>query len=136
MHTLSMLRNLIVQVVPIHATRLKALMAAIQALTLGAKARVTSLGRHVTGAAFDKHKIKRMDRLLSNPHLYQERRNIYTALTQRLVKGLAEPIILIDWSPLCADQSWQLLRAALPVGGRSLTLYEEVHPQSKLGNRK
>ena len=136
MHTLSVLRNLIVQAVPIHATRLKALMAAIQALTLGAKARVTPLGRHVTGTAFDKHKIKRMDRLLSNPHLYQERRNIYTALTQRLVKGLAEPIILIDWSPLCADQSWQLLRAALPVGGRTITLYEEVHPQSKLGNRK
>ena len=86
MHTLSVLRNLIVQAVPIHATRLKALMAAIQALTLGAKARVTSLGRHVTGTAFDKHKIKRMDRLLSNPHLYQERRNIYTALTRRLVK--------------------------------------------------
>jgi hypothetical protein len=103
-------------------------MAAIQALTLGAKARVTSLGRHVTGTAFDKHKIKRMDRLLSNPHLYQERRNIYTALTHRLVKGLAEPIILIDWSPLCADQSWQLLRAALPVRGRTITLYEEVHP--------
>ena len=136
MHTLSVLRNLIVQAVPIHATRLKALMAAIQALTLGAKARVTSLGRHVTGTAFDKHKIKRMDRLLSNPHLYQERRNIYTALTQRLVKGLADPIILIDWSPLCADQSWQLLRAAIPVGGRTITLYEEVHPQSKLGNRK
>ncbi|TVQ85967.1 MAG: hypothetical protein EA400_14295 [Chromatiaceae bacterium] len=27
-----------------------------------------------------------------------------------------------------------LLRASLPVGGRSLTLYEEVHPQQKLNN--
>ena len=43
---------------------------------------------------------------------------------------------MIDWSPLCADQSWQLLRAAIPAGGRSLTLYEEVHPRSKLGNRE
>ncbi len=40
------------------------------------------------------------------------------------------------WSPLCADQSWQLLRVALPVGGRTITFYEEVHPQSRLGNRK
>ena len=136
MRTLSVLRKLIVKAVPIHAIRLNVLMAAVQALTLGAQARVTSLGRHVVGTAFDKHKIKRMDRLLSNPHLYQERSSIYTALTQRLVKGVAEPIILIDWSPLCADQSWQLLRAALPVGGRTITLYEEVHPQSKLGNRK
>ncbi len=28
-----------------------------------------------------------------------------------------------------------LLRASLPVGGRSLTVYEEVHPQKKLANR-
>jgi hypothetical protein len=34
------------------------------------------------------------------------------------------------------DQSQQLLRASLPVGGRSITLYEEVHPDSKLGNRR
>jgi hypothetical protein len=29
-----------------------------------------------------------------------------------------------------------LLRAALPVKGRALTLYEEVHPRSRLGNRR
>jgi hypothetical protein len=37
---------------------------------------------------------------------------------------------------LKADQSLHLLRASVPVGGRSLTLYEEVHPQGKLGNRQ
>lgn len=76
-----------------------------------------------------------LNRLLSNSHLFHERHAIYAALARRLVKGLPVPIIAIDWSPLCADQSW-LLRAALPVGGRAITLYEEVHPQSKLGNRK
>jgi hypothetical protein len=30
-----------------------------------------------------------------------------------------EPVILIDWSDLKADQSLHLLRASLPVGGRS-----------------
>ena len=34
------------------------------------------------------------------------------------------------------DQSLHLLRASLPVGGRSLTLSEEVHPRCKLGNRR
>jgi hypothetical protein len=102
----------------------------------GAKATVTSLGRGLTGTAYDKHKIKRIDRLLSNQILHQELRTIYSALTATLLKGLPEPVILIDWSPLCADQSWQLLRAALPVGGRSLTLYEEIHPRTKLGNRR
>ncbi len=136
MHTLSVLHKLLAKSVSIHAVRINALMAAVHALTQGAKAQITSLGRYLAGNACDKHKIKRMDRLISNPNLYQERHSIYTVLTRRLVAGLPESIILIDWSPLCADQSWQLLRAALPVGGRTITFYEGVHPQSKLGNRK
>ena len=44
------------------------------------------------------------------------------------------PLILIDWSPLTADQNHQLIRAALPTGGRSITLYEEIHPLKNLGN--
>jgi len=111
-------------------------MHAVQALTHGAQASITSLGRHLTGSAFDKHKIKRMDRLVANPHLFRERVLIYKALTATILNKVAEPIIVVDWSPLCSDQSWQLLRAAIPVGGRSLTLYEEVHPRPKLGNRR
>jgi len=37
---------------------------------------------------------------------------------------------------LTADQHQQLLRAALPTGERSVTLYEEIHPVKKLGNRR
>ena len=136
MHTTSVLHNLLRNALPsIHSTRLKAVMVSIDALTRGAKASVTSLGRGLAGNTYDKHKIKRMDRLLSNKHLNLERFSVYSTLTGTLVNGLSEPIIAIDWSPLCADQSWQLLRAALPVGGRALTLYEEIHPRSKLGNR-
>lgn len=118
MHTVAVLHKLLLQSVPaMHATRLNTLMAAVQALTQGAKASVTSLGRGLAGRVYDKHKIKRMDRLLSNQHLYQETQAVYSALTRQLLTALAEPIIAIDWSPLCADQSWQLLRAAMPVGG-------------------
>ena len=38
--------------------------------------------------------------------------------------------------PLTADQHQQLFRAALPAGGRSVTLYEEIHPVKKLGKRR
>lgn len=120
----------------IHASRLNTCWLAVQSLTEGARATVTSLGRGLSGNAYDKHKIKRIDRLLSNSLLHLERRHFYSALAHTLLKSLPKPIILIDWSPLCADQSWQLLRAAIPVGGRTLTLYEEVHPRSKLSNRK
>lgn len=57
-------------------------------------------------------------------------------MTRFLLKSLPLPLIIIDWSPLTDDQSQQLLRAALPVGGRALSLYEEVHPDSQLGNRR
>lgn len=137
MHTAKILYKKIIESVPsIHSARLTAFIATVEALIRGSHATVTSLGRGLSSKAYDKHKIKRVDRLLSNHHLFNESRSIYTSLTRLIVSNLPKLIIVIDWSPLCADQSWQLLRAALPVGGRSLTLYEEVHPQSKLGNRK
>ena len=137
MHTVKVLHKLLHQSVPsIHARRLDAVMATVQSVVYGARATVTSLGRGLSGKAYDKHKIKRVDRLLSNSFLYQERHVIYRALTRRLLQQVSEAVVAIDWSPLCADQQWHLLRAAIPVGGRSLTLYEEIHPRSKLGNRE
>ena len=137
MHPTQVLHTLLKKSVPfIHAKRLTALIAAVDSVLSGASVSITGLGRYLPGEAFLKHKIKRMDRLMGNAHLMQERIAIYRLLTHRLLRGLARPLIVIDWSDLTPDQEWQLLRAALPVGGRSLTLYEEIHPRSKLGNRK
>ncbi len=47
MHTASVLHKLFIQSVSIHAIRLNAIMAAVEALTHGAKASFTSLGRHL-----------------------------------------------------------------------------------------
>jgi len=120
----------------IHIARLQALMAAVEAGLSGASLSITTLGRAVSGDAFIKHKIKRMDRLIGNTHLSEERLSIYATMASWLLKSLPLPTILVDWSPLPDDQSQQLLRASLPVGGRSITLYEEVHPGRKLGNRR
>ena len=43
---------------------------------------------------------------------------------------------MIDWSDLTPDQRWHWLRASVAVEGRSVTLYEEAHPQCRLGNLK
>lgn len=136
MRTVKVLHSLLLKTVPgIHATRLASLMAAVEAALSGAKVTITELGRHVNSATFTKHNIKRMDRLMGNTHLFFERNQIYAAMAQHLVKSLAEPIVIIDWSPLCANQEQHVLRASLPVGGRALTLYEEIHPRSMLGGR-
>jgi len=40
----------------------------------------------------------------------------------------------VDWSDYTYDRTWIFLRASVPVGGRVLTLYEEVHPLRCYGN--
>ena len=72
MQTLSVLHKLLHLAAPtIHAVRLASLMAAVQSVLSGAQVSVTSMGRHLSNAAFIKHKIKRMDRLLGNHKLYR-----------------------------------------------------------------
>jgi hypothetical protein len=100
MHPVAVLHQHLQEAVPsIHGTRLKALMAAVGSVLCGAHVSITSLGRGLSNTAFIKHKIKRMDRLIGNTRLYQERWRFYAALTQWQVTGLPHPIILIDWSP-------------------------------------
>lgn len=120
----------------IHAKRLAALFAAIGALAQSRRLSLTGLGRSLQSAAEVKHNIKRMDRLLGNKQLYAERESIYAALIKLVIGSNQRPIILVDWSELSWDGKFQLLRAAVPVGGRALSIYEEVHPRTKLSNRK
>lgn len=120
----------------IQRRRLDTLLAAVAACVRGPALSLTDLGRRFAGTARLRHKIKRADRLLGNRHLQGEARSIYAALCGVTLARIKEPLILIDWSDLKADQSLHLLRASLPVGGRSLTLYEEVHPQKRLNNRR
>ena len=137
MSIISTLHTLLKASLPnLHAARFNALMAAVGAGLTGASVSITSLGRAISGATFIKHKIKRLDRLIGNYHLKSDRLALYDVMTGFLLKALPLPLIIIDWSPLTDDQSQQLLRASLPVGGRTITLYEEVHPGKKLGNRR
>jgi len=121
--------------VPIHRARLTALFAAVAACVLGPGLTLTDLARRLPGSGALCHKLKRIDRLAGNAHLQREAGVVYGALCRVLLAGLTEAVIVVDWSDLKADQSLHLLRASLPVGGRALTLYEEVHPQAKLNNR-
>jgi hypothetical protein len=118
----------------LHTLRLQAWGAAVEAGLSGASWSITALGRALSGPAFIQHTLKRLNRLAGNPHLTSERLVLEGAMAQWVLKSLPLPVIIFDGSPLTADQSQQLLRASLPVGGRSLTLYEEVHPRSKGGN--
>ncbi|NNF96751.1 MAG: IS4 family transposase, partial [Halobacteria archaeon] len=120
----------------IHKVRWLALMSTVRALIQGKKLSVTGLGRSMPGESYEKHQIKKADRLIGNPYLNHERQPIYQALAQLVIGYCHQPVIHIDWSDLSADREFHWLRATIPVGGRSLPIYEETHRQSNYANPK
>lgn len=136
MHTLPVLHHFFRTAFPqVHAARREALAVAVDAVAHGAPVTITTMGRGLHSPARIKHRIKRMNRLVGNASLAAERITFYRAMSCRLLCATAQPIILVDWSEFTPDGAQQLLRAALPIGGRAITLYEEFQPQALLGNR-
>ena len=69
-----------------------------------------------------RYRIKRVDLLLSNPHLASERVTVFRALAHRLLQGKTEIGVIVDWSDLLSDVSQHLLRAAIVVQGRAFVI--------------
>lgn len=114
--------------------RQNTLLDCVNALDNRRKLTLTALGRAMnTSKAKTKHNIKRVCRFLGNSHIHQERSRIYGFISDFLLKNVQYPLIVVDWSPV-KETKTHMLRASLPVGGRSFTLYEEVYPESQLGS--
>jgi len=117
-----------------HCSRWRALRDVACAAASGASVSLTGLALRTTRPTVLRHRVKCVDRLLGNTHLATERQAIYAALARQWLSGLPQLLIVVDWSSLSADLHWHWLRASVVVEGRSLTLYEEVHPRSHLAN--
>lgn len=102
-------------------------------LLVGGTLSLTGLGRALKSNAKVKNNIKRIDRLLSNKSLKREREKIYAIAANLVISHIKRPAIIVDWSPL-PDPNCYLLRAIVPVKGRGLTIYEEVHSLKKQNN--
>lgn len=132
MKATTILNRLLTDVTPtMHKVRRQSLKAMVTSLMSGASLSVTSLGRHIHSQTIEKHQIKRSTRLCSNPHLQAETAAIYSHVALRLIGQQQHPIILVDWSDLDPRKQHFLLRAAVALEGRSLTLLEEIHPLSR-----
>ncbi len=118
----------------VHKSRLKNLMEAAATLIKVNKLSLTALGRHLPGKVKTRSNIKKMDRLLGNPHLLSETVEFYKVMNHFVIKEGTQPWIHIDWSCLCALTNVYLLRATLSMQGRSLVIYEECHPKKKENN--
>lgn len=136
MHASKLLHKLLKKSAVIrHEKRLNCLLNAVESITHLGKLSLTSIGRHLSGPAKVKHKIKSVDRLLGNEQLMREREDIYDLFSSTLLGGEKENLVVVDWSP-CGSHQYQLLKASIVLQGRTMTLYEEVHPEKKLGNFK
>lgn len=111
----------------IHAKRLQALLDMVGALLGERRLGLAALGRALPEPVATKHTIKRVDRLLGNPHLHQERPLFYWLVATLLIGHTTRPLILVDWSPIDDRGQQFLLRAAVPFAGRSLPIFEKVH---------
>lgn len=116
-----------------HVYRVRALLGAVQCLLSCRRLILMDLARAWPGAQRVRAPLKRLDRLLSNPHLGEEREALYAAMMRWLIRH-PNPLILIDWSDLHDDCRWQLLRASIPMSGRAVTVLEMVFPESMKGS--
>jgi len=49
-------------------------------------------------------------------------------MAQTVLAGIRRPVILVDWADTDPGQRWYLLKAAVAVRGRALSIYEKVYP--------
>jgi hypothetical protein len=119
----------------IHAKRLTTLSAFVLAAIKSKKLSLTGLGRSADFDIQERSAIRKADRFIGNEHLHAERMDIFQKIINQLIGNKQRPNIIVDWSPV-PNFKKHILRAALMLDGRALTLYEEVHNEKKLGNAK
>lgn len=122
----------------IHAARRELLCAAVSAVMGGHLLSLSRLARALMGQSTQKAALKRVDRLMGNKRIGQEAQVVGAALLRTLCWGGQPLVIAVDWSEVAPDGVFVELRAvATRTGmGRGLTIYQQVYPESKLGNAR
>jgi hypothetical protein len=120
----------------IHAARRELLCAAVSAAMGGHFLSLSRLARALMGESTQRAALKRVDRLIGNPRIGGEARVVGAALLRVLCRSGQPLVIAVDWSAVSPGGAFVELRAALTwLGmGRGLTIYQQVYPESKLGN--
>lgn len=93
------LHNLLTSSLPvIHAKRLQAVLDTVGALLGERRLGLTAIDRALPSLTDAKHAIKRVDRLLGNSHLHQERPLFYWRMASLLIGHTTRPLILCSGS--------------------------------------
>jgi hypothetical protein len=96
----NIVNDFLIDASPMHKMRRLTLVECINSIVNGNSLTVTSMGRGIENNTFEKHSIKRSDRLCSNYHLHRQRTDIYGDICKFWIPASARPVILVDWSDL------------------------------------
>ena len=109
---------------------LNSLQLSVNTVMQGSSVSVTQIGRDSAQhrGISEKHSIKRNDRLIGNYSLHGNRAEFYKTICTQFINS-DNPLILVDWSSVY-NYNFVMIRAALPIQGRAITIYEEVYPLS------
>jgi hypothetical protein len=119
-----------------HSHRRTSFFAGVSSLLRFKRLTVSGLGQGIKNKTKVKHNINRMNRLVGNEKLYEERIDLYSCLAQELIKGLETVVILVDWSAVTPGGREQLIRASVAVKGRGITIYEAVYTDKTYNSPK
>lgn len=135
MHAQRILRRCLASVLdPMHASRRRVLLEALQALIDGRRLTMTDLSRSWPGATFSHAPLKVVDRLLSNVHVQQSILPFSRSIATWLL-SVPRPVLVVDWVDLKRDGRWCALRAGIPTQGRTVTVFERIYPIQQINSR-
>lgn len=123
----------------IHAARLEALLDVAEALQKSQNLTLSAMGKKLSGSTKIKHRIKKVDRLEGNRHLYNELSDLYNGLSDFVFKYISHAVsvpIVIDLCFMKDDRVIQMLSAEIVTKGRSIPLYREVFKEGELSGRE
>ncbi len=122
----------------IHSTRLQAVMDVVTGLQKSRNLSLTAIFQELNSEVSIKHRVKKVDRLLGNRHLYQEVTSIYNGLSSYVLKYVGQTShipLIVDLCYMKDLQEVQMLSAELTLKGRSLPIYRDVFEKKQLKNR-
>lgn len=137
MHALSLLKRWLDRNCEfVHASRREAVCKGVFGLLSGGVAMLTGIGRASQREGSEKHGIKFADRLLGNVLLHGHLEALYRSLAHFLLSQTPRPLVVVDWSDVAQGHRHVMIKATVPVGGRSLTLYDQVYPLKQHNSAK
>ncbi|MFQ3221399.1 MAG: hypothetical protein ACI96W_003787 [Paraglaciecola sp.] len=114
MNVKQLLSKYLLDVTPtMHKIRRQSLFTAIESTINGGVLFAMGLGRKIDNLAYQKYRIKRVDRLCGNVHLQQEIPLVYNQMCAAIVGQNTQPIIHVDWSDLDTRKQHFFIRASI-----------------------